>query len=143
MTDVSDSAYRTTRKVLFQHCDPAGIVFYPRYFELINAVVEEWFEEGLGASFAELHTARRMGVPLVHTAMDFCAPSRLGDTLMFALSVERVSGASVHLNITAHGGDELRLEGRLVLAHMNLDTARAVPFPGDLADAMRRFQSVS
>ena len=24
------------QKVQFKHCDPAGIVFYPRYFELLN-----------------------------------------------------------------------------------------------------------
>ena len=27
------------RQVEFNHCDPAGIVFYPRYFEMISAVV--------------------------------------------------------------------------------------------------------
>ena len=31
--------FTTQRKVRFQHCDPAGIVFYPRYFEMINSVV--------------------------------------------------------------------------------------------------------
>jgi len=115
MAQVDDRAYRATRKVLFQHCDPAGIVFYPRYFELINAVVEAWFDEGLETSFAVLHVTRRMGVPLVHTAVDFRAPSRLGETLVFALSVERVGGASVHLNITAHGADELRLDRKSVV----------------------------
>ncbi|CPO21707.1 4-hydroxybenzoyl CoA thioesterase [Bordetella pertussis] len=29
-------------EVRFRHCDPAGIVFYPRYFEMINDFVEEW-----------------------------------------------------------------------------------------------------
>ena len=30
------------------HCDPAGIVFYPRYVELCNEMVEDWFADGLG-----------------------------------------------------------------------------------------------
>ena len=34
--------------IRFQHCDPAGIVFYPRFFEFTNQVVEDWFEEELG-----------------------------------------------------------------------------------------------
>ena len=33
--------------VRFQHTDPAGIVFYPRYFEMINQVIEDWFAEKL------------------------------------------------------------------------------------------------
>ena len=40
-------SFTTTRKVRFEHCDPAGIVFYPRYFEMINGTVEDWFEEDL------------------------------------------------------------------------------------------------
>lgn len=34
-----------TQKVLFKHCDPAGIVFYPRYFEIINDCIEAFFEQ--------------------------------------------------------------------------------------------------
>ena len=33
-------SFTLTQKVLFKHCDPAGIVFYPRYFEMINDCVE-------------------------------------------------------------------------------------------------------
>ena len=38
-------------EVRFRHCDPAGIVFYPRYFEMINDFVEEWFDKGMGLPF--------------------------------------------------------------------------------------------
>jgi 4-hydroxybenzoyl-CoA thioesterase len=33
-------AYQREVLVRFAHCDPAGIVFYARYFEMINGVVE-------------------------------------------------------------------------------------------------------
>ena len=36
-------------------CDPAGIVFYPRYLEMFNNLVEDWFCDGLKLSFAEFH----------------------------------------------------------------------------------------
>ncbi|MCE9680901.1 acyl-CoA thioesterase [Halomonas alkalisoli] len=55
--------FTTLRKVRFQHCDPAGIVFYPRYFEWLNSVVEDWFAEVVGHDFNELHVASRTGVP--------------------------------------------------------------------------------
>ena len=35
-------------EVGFRHCDPAGIVFYPRYAEMVNDTVEHWFKHGLG-----------------------------------------------------------------------------------------------
>lgn len=130
-------AYETFRKVGFQHCDPAGIVFYPRYFEMLNSVVEEWFDVGLETSFKTLHIERRRGVPLVHVEADFTAPSRLGDELLFRLDVARFGRASVTLALEAFAGEERRLSATLVLAHMNLETARAEPFPEDLAARLR------
>ena len=44
-------------EVRFRHCDPAGIVFYPRYFEMINDFVEEWFDKGMGLPFHALRGA--------------------------------------------------------------------------------------
>ncbi len=41
-----------------RHCDPAGIVFYPRYVGIINDLVEEWFEHGPRLSFHTLHVER-------------------------------------------------------------------------------------
>ena len=38
------------RKVLFKHCDPAGIVFHPRYFETVNDCVAAFFD-ALGDPF--------------------------------------------------------------------------------------------
>jgi 4-hydroxybenzoyl-CoA thioesterase len=42
--------FSINQKVLFKHCDPAGIVFYPRYFEMINDCVEAFFDE-IGTPF--------------------------------------------------------------------------------------------
>jgi len=94
--------FRVQQKVLFQHCDPAGIVFYPRYLEMVNALVEQWFEEALGVSFAE-KMARREGLPAAYVAVSFIAPSYLGDLLELRLSVVRVGRSSLSLRITANG----------------------------------------
>ena len=48
------TAYQREVLVRFAHCDPGGIVFYARYFEMINGVVEDWFEDALEASFSGL-----------------------------------------------------------------------------------------
>ncbi len=39
-------------RVEFNHCDPAGIVFYPRYFEMANSVVENFFRDEVDYPFA-------------------------------------------------------------------------------------------
>src|ERR1017187_5514616 len=51
------TALRNTRKVRIEwgDCDPAGIVFYPRYFEIFDASTSALFERALRAA----HPLRR------------------------------------------------------------------------------------
>lgn len=123
--------YRRTIPVEFNHCDPAGIVFYPRYFEMTNSVTENFFAERVGRSYAEMTMRDRNGVPTVRLDATFRAPSRLGDRLLFTLEVTRVGASSVTLAIAARGGDELRMEAVLTLVWIGPD-GRAAPWPADM-----------
>lgn len=121
-------------RVRFGDCDPAGIVFYPRYFEMFNNLVEDWCADGLGASFQELHAVRGLGLPIVNIVTDFIAPSRLGEVLSAELRVVTVGGSSIGLAIRLAGADGTdRVRATLTLALMDLKTARAKRIP----DAMR------
>jgi 4-hydroxybenzoyl-CoA thioesterase len=59
------SAWHTKHIVRFSHCDPAGIVFYPRFFEIVHDAKEDWFREAVGLPFRELIGERREGFPIV------------------------------------------------------------------------------
>jgi 4-hydroxybenzoyl-CoA thioesterase len=89
--------------VEFNHCDPAGIVFYPRYFEMTNAAVESLFRDGLRHPFARL-MAEGAGVPTARIEIDFRAPSRLGDRLDLAVDVVALGRSSVTFAHRGHGG---------------------------------------
>ena len=69
--------FRSEILIRFAHCDPAGIVFYPRYLEMFNNLVEDWFREGLGLPFPDL-IKRGWGVPTAHLEVDFVATCFLG-----------------------------------------------------------------
>ncbi|MBL4906842.1 MAG: acyl-CoA thioesterase [Sneathiella sp.] len=126
--------YSQQQKVLFQHCDPAGIVFYPRYFEMINGVVESWFEEGLNVSFADLHFKRDSAVPTVTINTTFKAPSRLGDVLELELTVKKIGGASLDLDVVASIADSRRFEATLTLVHVGRESGQPRPWPQDIRD---------
>lgn len=125
--------YEVTYKVRFQHCDPAGIVFFPRYFEMINAVVEDWFADIVQCDFHRMHQELGAGVPTVNLNTDFMAPSRQGDQLTFALTPTRVGGTSLTLDITAHCESEQRLRNQSTLVYIDLNTGKPQRWP----DAMR------
>ena len=125
-------SYHKTIQIEFNHCDPAGIVFYPRYFEMTNSVVENFFADEVGRSFAQMHLdGRHNGVPTVHIEADFMAPSRLGDKVAFTLVVTKLGGSSVTVEITGRLGDDLRMKARLTLVW--IDNMKAALWP----DAMR------
>ena len=123
-------------KVRFAHCDPAGIVFYPRYFEMLNSVVEDWFEERLGASFASLHMDQQLGVPTVRLETQFTAPSRLGDVLKAELHVDKIGNSSCSLRVLFFCEDQARLAVSLVIVAMTLTDGKSLPWPQALRTAL-------
>ncbi|UAK22902.1 acyl-CoA thioesterase [Sphingomonas nostoxanthinifaciens] len=120
------------QQVRFAHVDAAGIVFYPRYFEMLNAAVEDYFAAVVGIDFAEMHLRRGLGVPTVKLESEFTAPSRLGDLLDFELEVVRVGRSSLELAIAVRCGVEPRFRVQVVLVCMQLDGGRAVAWPADM-----------
>ncbi len=124
--------------VRFRDCDPAGMVFYPRYAEMIHAAVEDWFAEEIGVSFVELHGPRQASVPVVTFSMEFCAPSRLGDELSISVAVQEVGTSSLQLAINARCGDELRFTSSQKLVHISMTDHRSRPWEADIGEALER-----
>ncbi len=132
--------FRRQETIRFEHCDPAGIVFYPRYVEMLHRVVEVWFDRGLGLDYRRLHDELESGIPTVHLACDFLRPSRLGEVLEFELAVSEIRTSAFHLAITARAGDQERLRARLVLAFVTIaGTIEARPLPEFLRREMSRY----
>ncbi len=121
--------YAFRQKVMFQHCDPAGIVFYPRYFEMLNWVTECWFDERLGHSFAEVMGPIAGGVPTAKIEARFLAPSRLGEVLDYQLRLVRLGRSSAGLAFAALCGDEMRLRAASVLVFVDGQSGRPAGWP--------------
>lgn len=120
--------FTTTRRVRFADCDAAGIVFFPRYFEMLNGVVEDWFAGPLGLSFRELHQDSHASVPTAAIEAQFMQPSRLEDDLTFALTVSRLGGASCTLRHRISAGPDLRFEATQTLVHVGT-SLKPEPWP--------------
>jgi len=126
------TAFQTTALVRFAHVDAAGIVFYPRYLEMLNGAVEDWCDRALGASFHALHIARKIGVPTVKLQAEFSSPSRLGDELTISIAPLKLGRSSCDLAVRFACKDEERLRAEVTLVCMDLTTHRSTPWPDDL-----------
>ncbi len=121
--------FRFPQSVLFRHCDPAGIVFYPRYFEMMNDCVEAFFAGVVGWPFAEVH--KDGAVPTAEIRTRFTAPSRLGDALTLSLAVTRVGRTSCGIAIDADCAGNPRFSTELTLVNVNAE-GRPIVWPEDV-----------
>ena len=135
---MTGQVFTSERKVRFADCDAAGIVFYPRYFEMLNGVVEDWFAGPLGVSFRELHMERHVSVPTAAVEARFIAPSRLEDDLTFALTVTRLGGASCGLRHRISAGGQLRFEATQTIVYVGA-ALKPEPWPEPLRVRIARF----
>ncbi|KIQ35405.1 hypothetical protein RT97_06050 [Variovorax paradoxus] len=128
----------------FKHCDPAGIVFYPRYAEMVNDTVEHWFKHGLGVDFDCLHRVRRIAIPTVKLDFEFKAPSRLGEALISTLIVVATGRSSVALEVDFAGQDKRpRLRAEVTFVFVDMESMKSLEIPSDLKRSIEGYRSAA
>ena len=125
--------------IRFAHCDAAGLIFYPRFFALMNEMVEDWFAGPLGHSFRVLHLSDKKGVPTVHLSADFIGPVRLGDELEQTLCVAQLGVSSCRLQHEAliKGKPVARFDHTIVF--VDLCSMKPEAWPPGLRERMASF----
>jgi 4-hydroxybenzoyl-CoA thioesterase len=132
------SAFAVDRVIRFSDCDPAGIVFYPQYFVMLNGLLEDWIDGPLGIGFQDLIARRRIGLPTVHLEADFKSVSRFGDRVKLSLDVAHLGTRSITLALACACAEtgELRIKVRQVVVTTSLATHEAIVIPPDLRAAI-------
>ena len=126
-------------RIRFSHCDPAGIVFFPQYLVMTNALVEDWFNEGLDIDYAQMIGQRRIGLPIVKLDCEFSRPSQMGETIMLTLTVCAIGRRSITIDILGHGNGEARFRAKQVLVTISQESGRSIDIPTDIANALAKF----
>jgi 4-hydroxybenzoyl-CoA thioesterase len=120
------------------HCDPAGIVFNPRYFEYFDWSTALLFERALGMTKPEmLKSYDAAGIPLVDTRAKFLAPCRYGDTIEIASAFVRLGRSSFEVEHRVFNRGTLAAEGTETRVWTGRDPAdptrlKAIPIPADI-----------
>ena len=98
--------HTTTVQVRWGDADPAGIAFYPRFFE--------WYDIGTEALFASLGLAWPeafprygiVGVPILEAGSRFISPVRYGDAVAVRTRVAWVRGKTFRVEHELSVGDD-------------------------------------
>lgn len=104
---MSPYVYRRQITVEWGQCDPAGIMFNRRFFEIFDTNTWFMFEAALGVKPHNL--AKHfgiMGIPLVDARANFHKPVKFGDVIEIVSSVSefRRSSFDVEHSMLADGG---------------------------------------
>lgn len=91
-------------------CDPAGIVYFSRYFEYFDACTNSLFES-VGLPKPELlRTYGIMGIPLVEAHARYIAPSSFGDTVTVETRITAWKNSSFSVQHKLYRGEMLTVE---------------------------------
>jgi 4-hydroxybenzoyl-CoA thioesterase len=92
-------------------CDPAGIVFYPRYFAMFDACTTALFEKALGLSkYQFLREYGFAGYPMVDTRARFLIAAKFGDELLFETEIGEFRNSSFDVRHRVRKGGALAIE---------------------------------
>jgi 4-hydroxybenzoyl-CoA thioesterase len=110
-------------KIRFKHIDYAGIVFYPRFLEMLNDLVEDWFEEALERPFSKMHETN--GIPTVDLKVQFKNAARIGETLTKRLWVKELKTSSIICGFKFENQNKQTvLEGEVTLVNVKIQEDR-------------------
>ena len=134
-----------TRRVRIEwgDCDPAGIIFYPRYLEFFDASTSALIERALGMTKHEYLKAYDFsGHPLVNVHCRFLLPTRFGDDVIIESTVAEFHRSSFDVRHRLTKNAALAVEGFETRVWVREASARgqmkAAPVPQDVIDRLSK-----
>ncbi len=136
---------KNSRQYLIEwgECDPAGIVYYPRYFEMFDHSTTLLISAATGLTKYQLFQNYDVtGYPMVDTRAKFAIPTRFGDTVTIDSEFTKVGTSSFDIHHTISKDGKMCLEGFETRVWVKRDPAdpsriKSTPIPADLAAKFR------
>jgi 4-hydroxybenzoyl-CoA thioesterase len=101
-----------TVRIEWGDCDPAGIVYYPRYFAIFDSSTTALFERALGMTKYQFVKAYDcLGYPMVDTRARFHIPTRYGDDVVVETTVSEIKRSSFSIEHHLFKDGKLAAEG--------------------------------
>ena len=134
---------RRAVRITWGVCDPAGIVYYPRYFEMFDDSTTALFERALGMTkYQFLKQYDFAGYPMVDTRAKFSIPNRFGDDVEIESTVSEFRRSSFDVLHRMLKGGALSVEcteTRVWVGRDATDAAKikAVPIPQQVIERFK------
>jgi 4-hydroxybenzoyl-CoA thioesterase len=132
-----------TIRIEWGDCDPAGIVYYPRYSAMFDASTTALFERALGMN--KIDFTKHYGIvgyPMVSTSTKFSIPSRYGDEVSIETTVREIRRASFDVAHQLFRGDKVAVEASETRVWSGLDPddptkIKSVKIPDEVVNRLK------
>jgi 4-hydroxybenzoyl-CoA thioesterase len=124
-------------------CDPANIVYYPRYFAMIDDSTSIMFEAAGFSKQDIIHKYGLVGIPMVDTRAKFHIPSTHGDWIRIESRIESFKRSSFEVVHNVFKGEALAIEAfetRVLVGKHPDDPAKlkSAPMPPEIIERFMR-----
>lgn len=135
---MEEKSFSFTYRVPWSDADPAGIVYFSRFFEYFETV-EFAFYQLLGEDVRQLLDEQGIWLPRVEARCRYIRPIRWGDLIDIRFQVIKLTSrsATYAFRFSHHQETELLAEGRMTVVCIDQKTFRARPFPPPLYEHLR------
>ena len=110
------------------HTDAAGVVFYPKVFEIEQELFERWLELG-GFSLRDMLERRLAPTPIVHCEADYRLPVRAGDKLVAQLAGVEIGRSGYTLAWTFSLDGEAAMSARVKRVAIDPRAGESIDLP--------------
>jgi 4-hydroxybenzoyl-CoA thioesterase len=122
-------------------CDPANIVFYPRYFAMFDDSTSALFDVAGYSKKVIMERYRLVGIPMVDTRAKFYIASTHGDWISIETRIDAIRRSSFDVTHKVFKGDQLAIEAfetRVLVGRHPNDSSRlkSVSFPPEIVSRL-------
>jgi len=110
------------------HTDAAGVVFYPKLFEIEEELFERWLELG-GFSVRAMLEGRMAPTPIVQCSGEFRMPVQVGDRLAVRLAGVEIGRSGYTLAWTFHRDGQVVMSARVKRVSIDPEAGGSVDLP--------------
>jgi 4-hydroxybenzoyl-CoA thioesterase len=119
--------------------DCSGYLQVSRYYELLNAAVEQWFPGTLATTFKEFHVAKGYGMPTVVLRTRCRELPRAGESVTIWVRPTEIGKKSLKYTTWLVQGDECLLETEQIIVFIKRKGRefRTMPIPDEIRERLQ------
>jgi 1,4-dihydroxy-2-naphthoyl-CoA hydrolase len=120
--------HKFKKAINFYDCDPAGILFFGRIFEICHAAYED-----LIGSFnlkSDYWSNKNFAVPIMHTEAEYLLPLKAGDNVTVEVAVCKLKNSSFELRYTCRN-EKNKVTNEVRTVHIFIDKKEWKKIPID------------